>query len=170
MSCRGIYFALTKDQAASLLRLQNDQDRLAYIQEEMEGVWEEEWLLEVDKAWDAIHRCLTDGSLKCRGRDVLELFVLGGQQLHSGSAYIISYVTPEQVSSVAIAANDITEETFRGKYFDLPSAKVGFFGSRYAGPVSQEDFEYSWSYFQDARNLYRKAANAQRSMLFTVDQ
>ena len=36
---------------------------LDIVQEEIEEPWDEEWLLEMDKAWDAIHRCLTDGRL-----------------------------------------------------------------------------------------------------------
>jgi len=44
--------------------LDSDEKRLDYIQEKIERPWDQEPLLETDKAWDAIHRCLTDGSLE----------------------------------------------------------------------------------------------------------
>lgn len=125
----------------------------------------------MDKAWDAVHRCLTDGSLRCRGNNVLELFVLGGLQLHRGPGHIVSYLTPHQVQAVSHAAQGVAKKWFGENYFDLANAKLGWFGvARYEGPIGDDDFEYSWDYFEEARKLYRKAAIAGRAMIFTVDQ
>jgi hypothetical protein len=38
-----------------------------HLIEEIEETWEEPFVVESDKAWDAIHRCLTDGSLLYAG-------------------------------------------------------------------------------------------------------
>jgi hypothetical protein len=36
--------------------------------------------------------------------------------------------------------------------------------------VSDNDFEYTWSWFPQLPNFFQKAAAASRHMLFTVDQ
>ena len=89
MACRGVYFALTTEESQRLLAASSDQV-VDIIKEEIEQRWDKEWLEEADKSWDAIHRCLTDGSLRCRGKVVLEKFVLGGKQLYDGNDYIVS--------------------------------------------------------------------------------
>ncbi len=64
MSCLGVHFALTEDQVKEQLAgIESDSDRLAFLQEEIEErVFDElpELAGESDKAWDAIHRCMTE--------------------------------------------------------------------------------------------------------------
>jgi hypothetical protein len=40
----------------------------------------------------------------------------------------------------------------------------------YDGPHGQEDFEFTWGAFVDVRALFKKAADAGRCVVFTVDQ
>ena len=170
MSCRGVYFALTENDSKHLLEAGNDEAVINVIQEEIEERWDKEWLQETDKAWDAIHRCLTDGTLRCRGKSTLEKFVLGGRQLHRGNEYIISYLTPNEVREVFQAAQNITKDFFRHQYFRLKRKFLWFDLTTYDGPIDETDFEYSWSNFEDARQLFQKAAAANRPVVFTVDQ
>ena len=123
-----------------------------------------------DKAWDAIHRCLTDGTLRPKGRSILEKFVLGGKQLHRSANYIVSYVDPEEVRSVGQAADDVTKDWFRERYFGLQKKFLGFKYSDYDGEIGETDFEYSWDYFECIREFFKKAAQADRSVVFLVDQ
>ena len=84
MSCLGVHFAITETDASHLLAATGDEAVLEYIQEVIEDRWDEDWLYQSDKAWDAIHRCLCDGSLASdRGTYPLKLAVLGGRQLYS---------------------------------------------------------------------------------------
>ena len=62
MAARGVHFAITSDQLARVLAASNDDDLMQVI-EQIEEAWDKDNLAESDKAWDAIHRCLTDGSL-----------------------------------------------------------------------------------------------------------
>lgn len=124
MACRGVYFALSDDDARRLKDIDGDASVLKFIQEELESRWDEEWLQETDKAWDAIHRCLTS----------------------------------------------ITKEWFRARYFSLGKPSFWESDSDTYGSTSDEDFEYWWSYFEQARALFEKAAKAQRAMIFTVNQ
>jgi Domain of unknown function (DUF1877) len=36
--------------------------------------------------------------------------------------------------------------------------------------LTEDDFEYTWAYFEDLPAFFRKAALAGRSVIFTVDQ
>jgi hypothetical protein len=95
MACRGVHFAITDSDAERLLTAPSDHAVLGIIQDEIEERWDEDWLYQSDKAWDAIHRCLTDGTLDPGGGSYpLRLAVLNGRKLHTGENYIVSLVTP----------------------------------------------------------------------------
>ena len=164
MACRGVYFALTDEDAKRVLAVAGDDDALIeLIQEDIEARWDEDWLAETDKAWDAMHRCLTDGRLSFEADSPRAKCVLGGRQLHDGEDYIISFVTSEQVRQVASAIRDIDETWMRQRYFAIPADDYGC-------PLSEEDFGYTWSWFEGVQALYQKAAAAGRAVMFTVSQ
>jgi len=160
MAGRGVYFGLTAEQEQSLLAAASDKDVMSII-EEIEEAWDANWLAEVDKAWDAMHRCLGDGTLDV-GEGPLAWAVFGGESKHQGDDYIVSFVAPDEVRQVAQALKGINETWFRERYEALPNAD-------YEGPHGADDFEYTWSNFQDARELFTKAAQAGRAVIFTVD-
>jgi hypothetical protein len=167
MSCGGVHFALTQDHVDKLRALEDDSLRLDYITEEIEEFFFEndpERKAETDKAWDAIHRCLTDGRLEYgTGAFPLGHAVLGGEALYFKDDYIMSLKTPEQVKAVADALESLTEAELRQKYFFLDPEAYGF-------PLSEEDFEYTWYWLKLLIPFFRKAANEGRYVLFTVDQ
>ncbi len=163
MAARGVHFALTADQAASLLATPDD-DALMLMIEDVESDWDEDWLAESDKAWDAIHRCLTDGSLEyAGGQPPLNLVILGGRQLGADEEYTISFVTSEQVKQVAAALAPIDEAWLRQRYFSLLKA------GDYDGDIDEQDFGDTWRWFQHVAALFRKAAAHGRAVVFTVD-
>ena len=94
MACRGVFFALTPSQRDRLLELSSDRDRIDYIQEDIEEAWDEAHVFETDKAWDAIHRCLTDGTLTIgSASSPLGKLILGGTQLYSDTnEYIVNLI------------------------------------------------------------------------------
>lgn len=170
MACRGVHFALKKGQEEKLLSLETDAEVMEYVQEELEEAWDEPWVLETDKAWDAIHRCLTDGSLQSKGNDIREKCILGGRSLYEGDDYIISYITADDVRAVSEVIEDIDEQTFRGKFFGLKKKFLWFDRTDYQGPLDEDDFEYSRANFEELRVFFKKAADAGYAMIFTVDQ
>jgi Domain of unknown function (DUF1877) len=124
----------------------------------MPGIWP------CDKAWDAMHRCLTDGRLEDGNGDYpLNHVVLGPRQLHKGPHNIVSFVSPEQVRDVAAALEPITPEWFRDRYRTIVP-------SDYAPGYGEEDLEYTWDWFDGVRALYASAATQGRAVIFTVDQ
>ncbi|MFZ6745415.1 YfbM family protein [Undibacterium sp. JH2W] len=167
MSCRGVHFALTAEEVATLTSIEDEDSRLQYLQEEIETRYFEEskdYLAESDKAWDAMHRTLADGLLSWDGGDYpLNHTVLAGELLYTGDDYIMSLKTPEQVLAIsqALAILNVTE--FRKKYDQIDA-------SNYGDNLSDADFEYTWEWFQNVRKLYAHAAVEKRYVLFTVDQ
>jgi hypothetical protein len=63
MGCLGVHFALNHEDEQRLLLAENDEDVRRIAIEEIEERWDENWLQQTDKAWDAIHRSLNGGKL-----------------------------------------------------------------------------------------------------------
>lgn len=164
MACRGVHFALTDEQRSQLLAIVESQgDVIGFIQEDIEEQWDTEWLCETDKAWDAIHRCLTDGTLSDDDSTPFHWCVLNGAQMYVGDDYIVSFVDASNVKQVSDAIAPLSESEFRVRYNAIDPQDYGM-------PLSDGDFEYTWSYFTALRDLFGRAANANRSVLFSVDQ
>ena len=167
MSCLGVHFALTEKEAAQLRSLPDDQSRLDHLQEEIEQTYfgeHPDLKAECDKSWDAMHRVLADGQLTWDGGEYpLSHTVLAGESLYSESDYIMSLKTPQQVRDIAAALPAITEDEFRRRYFAIEAKSYVF-------QLSDEDFRYTWDWFQGVRDLYIRAAQEGRFVLFTADQ
>jgi hypothetical protein len=161
MSARGVHFAVSKTQVDALLAAKSDRKVLEIV-EQIEEAWQKPLLVESDKAWDAIHRCLTDGSLLYEsGEYPLNLCICGGLQLYEKRGYTVSFVFLDQVQDVAEALSQVTRQWMRQQY-DLMD-------DDYDGEKDDEDFRYVWSNFLDVREFYRRAAKANRAVIFTVD-
>lgn len=167
MACRGVHFAITAEEADHLRNLADEQDRLDFLQQTIEEEYFErspEWKAESDKAWDAMHRLLAAGELTWDGGSYpLNHTVLAGELLYTESDYIMSLKRPDQVRDIAAALARIDEREFRHRYFSIPSAS-------YEMQLSDEDHEYTWEWFQEVRELFSRAAEAGRYVLFTADQ
>ena len=167
MSCLGVHFALTEKEVAHLRLLDDEQARLKHLQEVIEEHYlnhEKQFAAESDKSWDAMHRTLADGRLTWDGGTYpLKHTVLAGELLYTDSDYIMSLKTPQQVRDIAAALPAITEEDFRRRYFAIDAQSYGC-------PLTEEDFRYTWDWFQGVRDFYTRAAQADRFVLFTADQ
>jgi hypothetical protein len=166
MSCLGVHFALTEKEVEHLRSFDDEQERLSHLQEVIEDSYISEESLfaaESDKSWD-VHRTLADGEMSWDGGDYpLNHAVLAGELLYTDSDYIMSLKTPQQVRDIAAALPAVTEAEFRRRYFAIDPESYGM-------PLSEEDFEYTWDWFQGVRDLYTRAAQEGRFVLFTADQ
>ncbi len=137
---------------------------------------------ETDVAWDAIHRCLGDfppdtphfyevsaeAGAWARPEDYggypLKLCVLGGRRVsEDDSRYIIRLIEPNEVSDLAEALAPITKDWMRDRYFKhCKGAWPSIYG--------EEDFEFTWEWFQHLRNFFVRYAPKGQSVLFTVSQ
>lgn len=163
LTALGVFFAITSEEAAALQQAADD-DALIELVEQIEDAWDDDNLAECDKAWDAMHRLLTDGALEYgNGPEPLCHCVLSPHQLHEGDDYIVGLVAPDKVKEVARALAEVTQASFDERYRTVVPKD-------YAPEYGDEDREYTWEYFQALRDLYEKAANRDRFMLFTVSQ
>lgn len=167
MSCLGVHFALTKEDVAVLRSLSDENERLAHIQNDIEPRYFEthpEFKAESDKAWDAMHRALSDGQLTWEdGKYPLNHTILAGERLYTQADYIVSLKTPQQVRDIAAALSKLTEQDFRQRYFAIDQ-------DSYDDELSDGDFQYTWDWFKEVRDLYARAAQMGRYVIFTADQ
>jgi hypothetical protein len=163
MGCRGVLFALTAEQETALNATRDDPGVRDFVQE-VEDDWDDDWLCEVDKSWDAMHRCLSDGTLRLRRPESpLELAILGGGHHYEGEEYVVAHVKAADVPRVAGALLTVERYWLRKRYDAIDP-------DDYQGVKENEDFEYTWAYFKEAREFYQRAAAAGRAVIFTVDQ
>lgn len=163
MGCRGVLFAISDVTVASLLAAKSDED-IMEILESIEEEWDDPFVAETDKAWDAMHRALSDGSLNpAGGSPPLNRAILGGKHLHHGDEYIVALVTKDEVLAVARALASIDDAEMRRRYEQLVPRD-------YDAGYGDDDREYTVENFRDVANLYQRAAKAGRAVIFTVDQ
>lgn len=163
MTSLGVLFALTAEQDERILEAVDDTEVLELV-EEIEERWDQPWLVELDKAWDALHRCLSDGALSSEGGEYpLAAAILGGEWRYDGDDYIVCYVSADEVRDVAEALGVVDDHWLRERYarLDFPD---------YQGVKSEDDLDYTAASLADLQDFYRRAAAAGRSVVFTVDQ
>jgi hypothetical protein len=102
MGCRGVLFAINQSESKILRKIRNDSELVDYIQENIEEKWDEDWLRETDKAWDAIHRCFANGMLELfGGKPPLNSIIFGGEILNTESDYYVSLKKNKIVKQIA---------------------------------------------------------------------
>jgi len=181
MAARGVHFAITDTQRAGLEGIADDQEKIYFVQDEIEAPWDCDFLQETDKAWDAIHRCLSDfppdtpwfypvdpslGSYALpedHGSYPLKLCVLGGKRLmKSEETYFIRLIEPSEVLELVPALQAIDKKWMSDKYFEHCKGAWPEYG--------EEDFEYTWEWFEALREFYARMAGNGRTVIFTADQ
>jgi hypothetical protein len=169
MACLGVLFSLDEKIVLKLKSFKSDLDRLKFLQGDIEEVImeiEPERFAEFDKSWDRLHRSLTDGKFEWdNGTFPLNHVVLGGQKIYHQDNYIMSLKTPEQVVEIAEAVEKISKEDLKNGYNQIHSDD-----EEYAKFLSEEDFEYTWTWFENSMEFWKKAASEKRFVLFTADQ
>lgn len=167
MACRGVLFAISDVDVEKLLSARlaaEPNEAVMEVIEYIEERWEEDLVMETDKSWDSMHRCLTDGKLEFDNGDYpLNHCILGGTQLYDEDDYIISLKTSEQVADIAAALKNMDEADLRERHAKIDQ-------ETYQGAVDEENFEYTWGCFRGLPEFYTKAAEAKRNVIFTVDQ
>ncbi|GAA2581330.1 hypothetical protein GCM10010435_68460 [Winogradskya consettensis] len=159
-----MHFAIDETMTGRLRAADGDDERVAELIEEIEEGDNHLGKVDTDKAWEAIHRCLTDGELGFdNGEYPLNGAILGGEQFYDGEEYIVSLLTPEQVRDVAAAIGPITREQLRARYDAIDAED-------YQDYLGDEDFDYTWSNFADVVAFFQGVAPTGNHVIFTVSQ
>lgn len=163
MGCLGGFRAITRETLDRLRAV----PRLGRIPDYLDEMDQED-SYDLDKSWDAIHRALTGGKLEYGNAPVPGCWViLGGEVLRGDRRgeedYIVVCKTPKQVSQTARFLEGLTEKAFRKLYFAIGPEYYGF-------PLSEDDFEYTWSNLEGSLPFWKNAAEKGLWVLFDVDQ
>lgn len=162
MSCLGGLRAITREELDRLRAVPRADRRPDYL----DCVMVQEDSCELDKAWDAIHRALTNGTLEYGDQNAPGCWViLGGEVLRGDQEedYIVTCKSPNQVKQVSRFLSTLTRKKFRKLYFAIDPEEYGF-------DLSEDDFEYTWSSLEDSLPFWRNAAEQGLWVLFDADQ
>lgn len=127
----------------------------------------EESSLDIDKAWHAIHFTLTDGMEE--RKDILSNVVFGGRPINNedigyGPAILL---TVEEVQEVHQEIKDISQNDFRDKFSMQKMVENDVY------PLMDDEneegfFSYVWSYFEEVKTFFAKAAAKDNCVLFYI--
>jgi hypothetical protein len=122
--------------------------------------------VQIDKAWEPIHRCLTGDHGAAHqfdpgaGEYPLKLCVLGGEHLLSGWARTAALIAAKEVPVLAVALASLRKEWLRERFFALPGTQFH--------EIDEDTFEWTWAHFQDLPLFFAKAAETGDAVLCTV--
>jgi hypothetical protein len=161
---RGYHIALGREHAKRLFGLKEDQAILQFLEELKadRDIKKSGRLLDTGTAWDAIHRCLTEGELDPAAGDFpLNHAVLGGKQLHQGTDYAAVLVRPDMTRFIADALAEVEEDEFRKKFLALNPAS-------YKLPLGEKEFTSTWLALQNLKVFFEAATENLEAVVFTA--
>jgi predicted N-acyltransferase len=157
----GVHFAISSDQAEALKSVDDDDSLMALV-EGIENDWENAF--ETDKGWDALHRCLSDGTLDGEGGEPpLNQVFFGGEMLNQDDDYFVVLTTPKQVQAIAKALAKVDAAWLKKRYWSLDFPD-------YDAEKSEDDLQYAIDQFAGLPEFFAKAAKAKQYVVFTVSQ
>jgi hypothetical protein len=160
------WFTISPEEAAALVAAKKrGMDSVGeLLQPWLEGLEELPGHVQMDKAWEPIHRCLTgDRSLDLMftyGPMPLKLAVLGGRQIFRHGYRTASLVDPGKVPRVARALAKIDRAWMRERFFGLPD--------RQFHAVDEETFEWVWGHFELLPPFFARGAAAGNAVVCTI--
>lgn len=165
MGCLGVHFAIDAADEAKLLSMSSDDERVGFVTEDVEArYFKSPFASETDKAWDAIHRCFDGGQLTYDADAPLKQVILGGAPLIEGDyPYIISFKRAEEVQAIANALDGVTKDAMRASHDAIDPVDYG-------SDLGDDHWDYTWHWFEQVRDFYKRAAAANRAVIFTADQ
>jgi hypothetical protein len=170
VACRGVLYAISADDAQTLLTVAAEAaSEREVVDAASEDDRDEASRRALDKAWYGIDCCLHhlveelhDPALAA-GADRC---ALGGRPLTDGEDWIVTLWQPAKVRAAVPILAAVTEATMRRAYTAWDAEET----REYPEYGDEEDFQYVWAYFQDAREFAAEAAGAGRAVLFIADQ
>jgi len=163
MPCRGVLFALSEREVRRLLSFETDDERLAYLRDELEEDFftrGESLLVGTGEVWDSLRRGTRGGAgSSAAASHPLRNLVLGGEDLYSSDDYLMILRPPDQVKDMAWALEHIDERRLLDHYLAIDDE----------GAQPDEPATAAWRWFRDVKTFLRRAAGAGRYLLVTLE-
>jgi hypothetical protein len=158
-----VLFALDGADERQLLSFADPRALVSWVANTVEERWDADWLHEIDKMWFPVHYCLHGAAdFPVSGTAAEAKAVFGGQALGVPNLYRIDYKNRDLVGLIASALARMRDDAVR--------ARAGLVDRKdYTGP---QPYDLKVSVVDEIRALaafYRKAADADRAVIFTVD-
>lgn len=164
MFAQGAYLILKREDSKRLQTVDQDEAVRAAVGELKRSKTYRDvgLMLDCGDCWNAIHRCLSDGTLDPDVGDFpLNHLVLGGKRLFKGGDFYAVLVRPDIVPFVAESARDVKRNGLRDLYFKLdPQA--------YGRELTEKEFDRVWAVFRQIQQLFDDAAADRAAVLFTA--
>jgi len=126
---------------------------------------------DLDKAWHIVHFVLS-GKVWESGGEPLSRMVLGGAIVNEdsdGGYGPSTYLTVDEVREISAAAESVSEEWFRERYDKVKkNGKEVYILDSANESEYDELFEYAWSYFLEAKEFFKQAAQEKQNIVFSV--
>ena len=170
MGCLGVHFAVEEAEVMKLKSFDDESERVEYFINDFEETHmareNKDWYQETDKAWDGIHRSLTDGRFRDgNGTYPLNCVILGGEDISVEDDYIIFVKSPSHVREIAAGLEGFTKQRLRKGYSQITEANCDWYLQ-----VGENDFMYTWSWFEELCKFYQRAAAANKYVIFSASQ
>ena len=159
----GVFFALTADEQSQLLAIGEARARAAFVANGVEERWDEAWLHASRETWFAVHFCLHGASSYPQaGASPEAMAVFGGVALGVPNLYSIDYKDQELVRQIASALGRMKD--------DAVWARAGLVERKdFTGPKDGGLQVAVVDEIHAIAEFYRRAADAARAVIFTVD-
>lgn len=163
MSGRGVLFALDRRDEQMMLAIADPRAMAAWVANTVEERWDVEWLLALEQFWFPVHYCLHgSSSLPAASAPDEAKTIFGGVPLGVPKVYSMDYKEADLVRRIASALSRMRDDAVWARA-SLVERK-DYTGPRPDGlQASVVDEIYALTEF------YRKAADAGRAVIFTVD-
>jgi hypothetical protein len=161
---RGFHIALSREHAKRLFAIKDDASLLQFLEElkAKPEIKKSGRILDCGAAWDAIHRCLTEGELDpAAGEFPLNHAVLGGKELHRGADWTAVLVRPDMTRFISDALEELNEDDVRKKFLALNPQS-------YREPIDEKHFMQIWIVLQDLKVFFQAAAENLEAVVFTA--
>jgi hypothetical protein len=158
----GYHIALSREHAKRVFGSKDDPSLRSLIEElkNDKSLKANSQVLDCKRYWDAIHRCLTEGTLDPEGGEFpLNHVILGGKKLHQGDDYIAVVVRPDMVTFIAEELHSLKEPDFRQRFFALE-------GKDYDQPINEKEYSYVWHMVQEVRTFFEYCDEERFALLF----
>ena len=125
MKGQGAHIILARDDAKKVFAATDDASVRKIVTELRNSKKHRELklVLETGTSWDAIHRCLTEGTLDATaGEFPLNHTILGGKRLHQGPGFEAIMVRPDIVPYIAELLHHVKREVIHSGYQKIDPA------------------------------------------------
>lgn len=163
MPGQGVLFALSAEDEARLLGFAEARARIAWAANELEERWEVAWLHQIDTLWFPVHFCLHGSAgFPHPGSPPEAKVIFGGHPLGVSNIYSIDYKDRELVRKIASALAKMRDDAVWARA-SLVERKD------YDGPKDDTIQLSIVEAVHDLEQFYRRALEAERAVIFTVD-